>query len=489
MAPMANPVEAPRPPTTRAWRIVVAAVAGLLIGVAVAGVAALAITISVSDVVNHALRDDFELEDEADDFRAAVLDLRHYHRNLVFTGPTRAGLADFEAAYAAIQEELDELEAVPIAPPGILTARELRERVRSYYESYRPAVELHAVDRGAFDDASDAGLAALAELEEEAQAMEDVAEELAEQALADVERATTTAVLILFTVLLGVGAVGIGLAAAALRVLRELRALYAAQRETAEQLALSLRARTDFIADASHELRTPLTVLRGNAEVGLAAGASDCGHDHVLHEIVGETERMTRLVEDLLLLARFDAGGLPLERRETDLEPWLADVAARGEILARERQMALSPSLQAVGGTLLDPRRLDQAIMILLDNATKYSSPGDTVRLRAGVVRGSLVIEVSDRGPGIPEDVLPFIFERFNRGDRSRGERRTGAGLGLSIANAIVSAHGGEIQAASRVGQGTTMTISLPLARQVGAGDVGVARAAPPVAAAPPKVG
>jgi two-component system, OmpR family, sensor histidine kinase VicK len=466
---------------------VVAAVAGLLIGVAVAGVAALAITINVGNVVNHALRDDFELEDEADDFRAAVLDLRHYHRNLVFTGPTRTGLADFDAAYAAILEELDELEAVPIDPPGIMSASELRERVTAYYESYRPSVELHATDRAAFEDASDAGLAALAELEQQAQAMEDVAEGLAERALADVERATSTAVLILVAVLIGVGAVGIGLAVAALRVLRELRTLYAAQKETAEQLALALRARTDFIADASHELRTPLTVLRGNAEVGLAAGASECGHEHVLHEIVGETERMTRLVEDLLLLARYDAGGLPLERQEVDVEPWLADVAARGEILARERRVVLAPSLRAVGRAALDPRRLDQAVMVLLDNATKYSPSGGAVGLRAEVMRGWLVIEVSDRGPGIPEDALPFIFERFNRADRSRGERRTGAGLGLSIATAIVSAHGGEIQASSRVGEGTTMTIRVPMARLLEAGAAAPAPVAAPMTAAPPK--
>jgi signal transduction histidine kinase len=231
----------------------------------------------------------------------------------------------------------------------------------------------------------------------------------------------------------------------------------------ARELATALRVRTDFIADASHELRTPLTVLRGNAEVGLAAGPSDCGHEPILQDIVAESERMTRLVEDLLLLARFDAGSVPLEPREVDLEPWLAEVAARGEMLARKRDVDLVPDLRAVGRARFDPGRVEQAVLVLLDNATRYSPSGERVRLEAAIRGSSLVIAVSDHGPGIPADVLPSIFERFNRGDRSRGELRTGAGLGLSIARAVVTAHGGDIRAASQVGQGTTMTMALPL--------------------------
>jgi len=257
--------------------------------------------------------------------------------------------------------------------------------------------------------------------------------------------------------------VGVGLAVTAVRVLGEQRRLYAAQQATAERLEHALRARTDFIADASHELRTPLTVLRGNAEVGLAAGATECGHEAVLREIVAESERMTQLVEDLLLLARYDAGAISLEVRDVDIEPWFAEVAARGEILARERGVSLAPSVRAEGQVRVDARRLDQAVMVLLDNATKHSPAGGTVRLEASMAGSSLVIEVADQGRGIPADALPFIFERFNRGDRSHGETRGGAGLGLSIARAIVTAHGGTISARSRAGEGTTMTIMVPL--------------------------
>jgi two-component system, OmpR family, sensor histidine kinase VicK len=451
-------------PGPRGWRFVIATLAGLLIGVAVAGIAALALTVQVGDVVNNALRNDIELEDEADDLRAAVLDVRHYHRNLVFTGPTRTGLAEFDQSYAALLEELDELEAVPVSAPGVIAPSELRVRARAYYDAYRPSVELYATDQAAFDAASDDGLAALAELEAESQRLEDVAEALSNAALQEVRDTIDSSILTLLVILIGVGAVGLALAVASVRVVGEQRRLYTAQRDSSERLAHALRARTDFIADASHELRTPLTVLRGNAEVGLAAGPADCGHEPVLREIVAESERMTRLVEDLLLLARFDAGAMRLETHEVDVEPWLADVAARGEMLARKRGVVLAPSLRGVGRARLDTRRLDQAVMVLLDNATKYSPPGGTVRLEAFAAGESLVLRVIDHGRGIPGDALPFIFERFNRGDRSRGEHRSGAGLGLSIAQAIVKAHGGSISAQSRVGQGTMMAITIPRA-------------------------
>jgi signal transduction histidine kinase len=452
------------PPTPGRWRVIFIAVGGLLAGVAVACIVALALTLTVREVVDQALRNDIELEDEGDDLRAAVLDMRHYHRNIVFTGPTRAGLGDFEQAYGRLLEEIDELELVRIESSDVAQAWQLRERVRAYYAAYRPAIELYETDRATFDAASDAGLAAIASLGEAAEELEGLGEQLSETALGDVEGATSTATLILLAVLIGVGLTGLGLAAVAVRVLRELRALYASQEEVTAQLALALRARTDFIADASHELRTPLTVLRGNAEVGLAAGVSDPELEQILREIVAESERMTLLVEDLLLLARFDAGSLPLEAREVELELWLAEVAARGEMLARERHVTLMTSLQAVGQARIDARRLEQAVMVLLDNATKYSPTGSPVRLAARRAGSSLVIEVVDRGPGISADVLPFIFERFNRGDRHHDGRRSGAGLGLSIARAIASAHGGDIVVVSHDGQGTRMALTVPLA-------------------------
>jgi two-component system sensor histidine kinase VicK len=449
--------------SARAWRVIVGALFGLLVGVVLASIVAITITLVVGGVTERALRNDVELEDEADDLLATVLDVRHYHRNLFFTGPTRAGLADFDAALAALHEELDELAALEILSPDLLQADAFDEMVRTYEASYRPAISLYDIDRAAFDDASDQGLEQLARIQAEAVKLEEHGEELAEAAFQAIEDTTMTATLVLVAVLLGVGLAGIALSIAAIRVLRQQRDLYAAQRESAIALTQALRTRTDFIADASHELRTPLTVLRGNAEVGLAAGPSDCGHDQVLHEIVAESERMTRLVEDLLFLARYDAGSVPLDTSTFDVEPWLAEVATRAEILARERGAALSVELAAADGTAtLDAERMQQAVLVLVDNAAKFSPGGGEVRLWARASRDGIDIQVDDRGPGIPEDIRPYIFERFYRADRTRGRRSGGAGLGLSIARAIVDAHGGRLEAHARAGGGTSMRISVP---------------------------
>jgi two-component system sensor histidine kinase VicK len=447
--------------TERLWRVVVLALGGLLIAVAVAGLAALTLTLSVANVVDNALRNDIELEDEADDFRAAVLDVRHYHRNLVFTGPTRIGLEDFDRALAGLFEELDELAAVEIESPDVKQADELRAMAGTYANGYRPAVDLYLTDRAAFDTASDLGLTRLAELQAESERLDGLGEELAEQALLDVERATSTSTLILLAVLAGVTAGGLALAIAAIRVLRELRRLDLAQREATAALAAALRSKTDFIADASHELRTPLTVVRGNAEVALATGPSD-EHTPMLNDIVAESERMTRLVEDLLFLARSDAGSNVLELTSVELEPWLADISARAEMLCRERGVSLTTSMRAHGEARLDPDRIGQATMILVDNAAKFSPAGAEVGLSSRVSAGILRLEVADRGPGIPPDLLPHVFDRFRRVDRARGRQQGGAGLGLSIAQAIVAGHGGTIEPATRAGGGLVMTIQLP---------------------------
>jgi two-component system, OmpR family, sensor histidine kinase VicK len=448
--------------SARAWRVIVGALVGLLVGVVLASIVAIAITLVVGGVTERALRNDVELEDEADDLLATVLDVRHYHRNLFFTGPTRAGIEDFEGSLAALHEELDELSVLEILSPDLSQADELREMVEAYEASYGPAIGLYHVDRAAFDAASDHGLEQLAAIQVEAVKLEEHGEELAEAAFQLIEDTTMTATLALVAVLLGVGLAGIALSIAAIRVLRQQRDLYAAQRESAIALAQALRTRTDFIADASHELRTPLTVLRGNAEVGLAAGPSDCGHEQALREIVAESGRMSRLVEDLLFLARYDAGSVPLDVHVVDVEPWLAEVATRGEVLARERGAVLSVEVAASGTASLDAERMQQAVLVLIDNAAKFSPGGGEVRLRARASGDRLAIEVDDRGPGIPEDVRPYIFERFYRADRTRGRRTGGAGLGLSIARAIVDAHGGRLEAHSRPEGGTSMRISLP---------------------------
>ena len=174
---------------------------------------------------------------------------------------------------------------------------------------------------------------------------------------------------------------------------------------------------------------------------------------------------MTGLVNDLLLLANSDAGSLPLQVDLIEIAPFLAELSDRAGTLARERGVALETVLPARGLAEIDGARVEQAIMILIDNAGKYSPAGTLVTLRSAIAGDKLVIEVQDRGLGIPPAELPHIFERFYRVDKARSRRQGGSGLGLAIARSIVEAHGGRITAESALGRGTTMRIYLPRVR------------------------
>ena len=234
------------------------------------------------------------------------------------------------------------------------------------------------------------------------------------------------------------------------------------ERKRAEEAAAEvLRARTEFMANVSHELRTPLTVIRGNAEVGLELGR-ECVHEEILEEIVRESGSMSRMVRDLLFLARSDSDSIPLDKRMVPVG-WLLDqLARRAEALARERDMSLQSELSGEGGLQCDAQSIEQAVLVLVDNAGKYGKPGDPITLSSSTRKRELLIEVADRGPGIPSEELSHIFERFYRGERSPRER--GSGLGLAIAKTIAEAHDGSVEAESRPGEGTRMSLRLPLA-------------------------
>ena len=245
------------------------------------------------------------------------------------------------------------------------------------------------------------------------------------------------------------------------------------ERKAAEEaLQEAARAKTEFLADVSHELRTPLTVIRGNAEVGLQL-RRDCVHKEGLEEIVHEAGRVSRMVEDLLFLARSDSSNLPpaapFVPEPVSVRPLLAGLAHRTELLARERGAVLEATCaeDAEGTLRVDHIRIEQAVLALVDNAAKYGPKGGTISLDSGLVArdggpAELRIEVSDHGPGIPEEELPHVFERFYRAGKPR-DVGGGTGLGLSIAKTIVEAQGGRIEAQSRLGEGTRMTIHLPL--------------------------
>lgn len=227
-----------------------------------------------------------------------------------------------------------------------------------------------------------------------------------------------------------------------------------------ETLARQVRAKSDFLADASHELRTPLTVIRGNAEVGLQLGR-DCAHADLLEEIVKESGSMSRMVEDLLFLARSDSNSLPLDRQTIPAKQLLGGLARRAEALVREHGASLRTALSGEGSLRCDAQRIEQAVLVLIDNSVKHGLPGEPITLSSSTSRGELLIEVADRGPGIPPEELPHIFERFYRSEDSPEER--GSGLGLAIAKTIAGAHDGSVVAESHPGEGTRMALRLPL--------------------------
>jgi two-component system, OmpR family, sensor histidine kinase VicK len=438
------------------WWLANVSIVGLLVAIAVAGLIALGINARVRGALVQALQYDLEIEDRADDLRVAVLDVRHYHRNLIFGARSARRLEDLDAAYQQLLLRIDELEQLGIEDPDLLQPSQLRDLAERYYTNFRPAIDLYETDRQAFELASDDGLWLLAELENDARRIERFGERQAASAIQGVEEAANSAQALLIIKLAGHILIGAGLAYLIIRNLRE-------QQRSAAELARALELKTNFIADMSHELRTPLTVLRANAEVALDL-QGPCVHTDLLKEIVQESQRMTRLVEDMLFLARSDAGALPFEWEQVEIQPFLAELAERATVLARPHNIAIQPALGAEGVAWFDRVRIAQSILILVDNAVKYSASGTTVTLRSALHGSEMMVEVSDQGPGIPEADLNLIFERFYRVDKARTRTSGGAGLGLAIAKSIISAHGGRIEAASVLNQGTTMRLYLPLA-------------------------
>lgn len=449
----------------RPWRITMAAVGGLLVAIIIIGVMGLFLNQSIKRVADDAFNYDVEIEDEGDDLKAVILDARDYHRTLYFGGPTRGAINDFEGNRHLVEEEIDELERIGPYDEDIPQPEEIRAMADEYYEDFGRAIDDYerTKDRHAWEDTSDLGLARLAKMEQAAAEIDALGEKLSSESLQRVDRRASTATLVLLIAIGGLLVAGMGLAYAAVRVVNELRRLYAEQQKASDKLAEASKAKTDFLADVSHELRTPLTVLRGNAEIGIRL-EKDEDQKEILHEILGESDKMTKMVEDLLFLARSDSSLPPLDLAPVRAASFLSGISDRASVLVRERGARLETDLSVEGELKIDPGRIEQAVLILVDNAAKYGSQGGgEVSLSAKTDSGELCIEVVDKGPGIPEEDLSRVFERFYRVDKARSRRLGGSGLGLPIAKTIVEAHGGRIEARSRVGEGTKMSIHLPL--------------------------
>jgi signal transduction histidine kinase len=218
-----------------------------------------------------------------------------------------------------------------------------------------------------------------------------------------------------------------------------------------------------FVSNASHELRTPLTLIRATAEYGLRSNHGPPQRE-LLQDILGETDYMNRLVDDLLLLSRLDSHRLKLERTRISTRGLLQDIGQKTEKLAASQNIRLHLD-ETEGEILGDPDRMRQLLLILLDNALRYTEPGGEIHLGTTRQGGQVQISVRDNGIGISAEYLPHLFERFYqvRSSTSSDENRSN-GLGLSIAKGLVEAQGGSIRIESQPGQGTRVIVSMPAA-------------------------
>jgi signal transduction histidine kinase len=223
-----------------------------------------------------------------------------------------------------------------------------------------------------------------------------------------------------------------------------------------------------FIADASHELRTPVAVVRTNAELlerRMASGKIGQSESDAMAvgDILAETERLGKMVSQMLTLAQADAGQSPMVRTDVDLDEVSLEVVRSLRAIADARGVALSVENGEAVWVHGDRDRLREVIVTVVDNAVKYTPSGGRVEVRVARRHRRAVITVSDTGAGIPAESLPHIFERFYRVDKARSRDEGGTGLGLAIARHIVHAHGGDIRIESAPGKGTTVTIELRL--------------------------
>jgi two-component system sensor histidine kinase CiaH len=218
-----------------------------------------------------------------------------------------------------------------------------------------------------------------------------------------------------------------------------------------------------FIADASHDLRTPLSVIRADAELLKRHDAEPINANReAVDDIIGESDRLGTMVGQMLILAQADAGQATLSLSEVALDELVTDVARSMRLLAAERSVSLETDVDGPLAVRGDSDRLRQLVVILTDNAIKYTDAGGSVRLEVRrPSRRKAVVRVSDTGCGIPAEALPRIFDRFYRVDKARSREAGGTGLGLAIARWIVEAHGGSIHVESEPGVGTTMTVEL----------------------------
>lgn len=241
------------------------------------------------------------------------------------------------------------------------------------------------------------------------------------------------------------------------------------------------RLKDEFVLTASHELRSPLTSVQGFAELLMLERDSLTPRQAETVEIILDNCRhLVRLLNDLLDLARSDAGRLSIRPQPTEVAPLIDDVVRtmRAQTEAGNQSLTehVPPGLPSID---VEPDRIRQILVNLLTNAHEYSPEGASIRVTARPLGAEMEISVSDDGPGIPAEQLERIFDRFTRGDAGLTQRVGGTGLGLAISKSLVELHGGSITAESAVGQGSTFRVRLPVATSPAAGDGASGQASP----------
>jgi signal transduction histidine kinase len=237
-------------------------------------------------------------------------------------------------------------------------------------------------------------------------------------------------------------------------------------RKSTAPIERSIEFMRRFMADAAHELRTPITILRTRAEVALQQPREPANYVSALQGIEAEARRLGGIVDSLLVLARADAGERQIEKTRIFLDDIAIDAAGAAQVVARQKNVDVTVDLFEEAPVDGDPILIRQLIMIVLDNAVKFTDAGGQVHVRVSMLQGAPTFAVEDTGIGIKQEELSRVFQRFFRGETARS-RTDGAGLGLSIASWIAREHGADISLSSEPGKGTNVILTFPPAAVV----------------------
>ena len=243
----------------------------------------------------------------------------------------------------------------------------------------------------------------------------------------------------------------------------EVGQLAAAFNRMSEELENLENSRRDLVANVSHELKTPIAAIRAHLE-NLLDGV-ESPEPETLQVMLTQSERLGRLVEQLLDLSRLESGEVPLHREPMSLAPLVSQVVSEIQVSRPDRTVSLESEVtEELPPVQADRERVHQVLFNLVDNAVRFTPPGGAVTVSAHTHNGSVEVAVTDTGVGIGPEHLPRLFERFYRVDPARSREDGGTGIGLAIARSVVEAHGGHIHAESRLGQGSVFTFDLPVA-------------------------